>query len=79
MTFLTPRQAAVHFGLSFTGLQKIVSAGLIPAAESHGGKLVIPSDVARRIAARSRAPSSHTPRNGRRHLDGCFTRRRGSA
>jgi hypothetical protein len=59
MTLITLRQAAVRFDLPFTALQKIAAAGLLPAAGQHGDKLVIPTDVAQRIRARSAAALHH--------------------
>ncbi|MGP3961271.1 hypothetical protein ACTWPT_35260 [Nonomuraea sp. 3N208] len=56
MTLITLRQAAVRFNLSYGALQKIAATGLLPAAGQHGGKLVIPTDVAQRIEARSAVP-----------------------
>ncbi|MEU7990095.1 hypothetical protein AB0B56_35050 [Streptosporangium canum] len=53
MTLITLRQAAVRFNLPYAALQKIAAAGLLPAARQHSEKLVIPTDVAQRIQARS--------------------------
>ncbi|GAA2210548.1 hypothetical protein GCM10009850_060070 [Nonomuraea monospora] len=59
MTLITLRQAAVRFGLSLDALQRIAAANLLPAASQHGGKLIIPTDVAQRIHARSAADLRH--------------------
>jgi hypothetical protein len=53
MTLITLRQAAVRFDLPYAALQKIAAAGLFPTAGQHCDKPVIPTDVARRIQARS--------------------------
>ncbi|WP_223189616.1 helix-turn-helix domain-containing protein [Nonomuraea terrae] len=50
---LTLRQAAAHLNLSYDALRKITAAGLLPAAGQSGGKVLIPTDVAQRIQARS--------------------------
>ncbi|WP_329090392.1 hypothetical protein [Streptosporangium sp. NBC_01469] len=59
MTLITLRQAAVRFNLPFAALQKIAAADLLPAAGRHGDKLVIPTDVAQRIQARSAVALHH--------------------
>ncbi|WP_207756618.1 hypothetical protein [Nonomuraea cypriaca] len=59
MTLITLRQAAVRSNLPFAALQKIAAAGLLPADGRHGGKLVIPTDVAQRIGARSAVALHH--------------------
>jgi hypothetical protein len=61
MTFLTLRQAAIRSSLTFAALQKIVSAGLIPAATPNGDgdKAIVPADIAERIGARSTVPLHH--------------------
>ncbi|MEU6713922.1 hypothetical protein ABZ897_20825 [Nonomuraea sp. NPDC046802] len=59
MTLITLRQAAVHFNLSYDALRRIAAAGLLPTAGQHGNKLVIPTDVAQRIRARSAVALHH--------------------
>ncbi|MEU4537061.1 hypothetical protein AB0G15_19545 [Streptosporangium sp. NPDC023825] len=59
MTLITLQQAAVHLGLSSPALRKIADAGLLPVAGQHSDKLVIPTDVAQRIRARSAVALHH--------------------
>ncbi|MEO3886878.1 hypothetical protein [Nonomuraea sp. B5E05] len=59
MTLITLRQAAVRFNLSHDALRRIAAAGLLPAAGQHGNRLVIPTDVAQRIEARSAVALRH--------------------
>ncbi|MEU8059759.1 hypothetical protein [Microbispora bryophytorum] len=59
MTLITLRQAAIRFGTPLAALRKVAAAGLLPAIVRHGGKPVVPSDVARRIATRSAAAPHH--------------------
>ncbi|MGI5158468.1 hypothetical protein [Microbispora sp. CA-102843] len=59
MTLITLRQAAIRFGIPLAALRKIADAGLLPAISRHGDKPVVPSDVARRIAARSAVAPHH--------------------